>query len=73
MFEQPQRHDPVWRLPSTDRRHAPGSVLLFDPRRYRQHRGQFLYADRVFVGSVWTPFVRLRARVPRAADGGTEI
>ena len=56
-----------------DRKHSPGSLFLFDPRPYRQHRGQFLYADRVFLGSVWTPIVRVRPRRPRASDGGTEI
>jgi hypothetical protein len=73
MLDQPQRPDPFPRPPPTDRKHAPGSVFLFDPRPYRRHRGQFLYADRIFVGSVWTPFVRVRPRVPRASDGGTEI
>ena len=27
----------------------------------------------VFVGSVWTPLVRVRARLPRASEGSTEI
>jgi len=49
------------------------SVVIFDPRPYRRHRGRLLHADRLFVGPVWTPLVRVRARIPRAADGGTEI
>jgi hypothetical protein len=48
-------------------------MFIFDPRRYRQRRGQLIHADRVFVGPVWTPLVRIRARISRASDGGTEI
>lgn len=73
MRQQPQRGTAPYLREAGDRIHAPSSVFLFDPRPYRRHRGQFLYADRVFVGSVWTPFVRVRARLPRASDGGTEI
>jgi hypothetical protein len=49
------------------------AMVVFDPRRYRRHRGRLIYADRLFVGPVWTPLVRIRARLPRASDGGTEI
>jgi len=49
------------------------AVFVLDPRRYRRHRGLLLHADRVFLGPVWTPIVRVRARLPRAADGATEI
>jgi hypothetical protein len=49
------------------------SLLVFDPRRYNRHRGRLLHADRVFLGGMWTPIVRIRARLPRASDGGTEI
>ena len=47
--------------------------LAIDPRRYRHHVGQFVIARRVTVAGAWTPFVTVRARRPRAADGGTEI
>jgi hypothetical protein len=49
------------------------ALVIFDPRLYRRHRGRLIHADRVFVGPVWTPLVRIRARVSRASDGGTEI
>lgn len=49
------------------------SVLILDPRRYRRRGGHLLYADRVLLGSLWTPFVRVRVRYPRASEGGTEI
>ncbi len=48
-------------------------MLIVDPRRYQRHRGYLLLADRVYLGRMWTPLVRVRARLPRAADGGTEI
>jgi len=55
------------------RTEKPPTLLVLDPRRYRRHRGRLLHADRVFLGAFWTPLVRVRARVPRASDGGTEI
>jgi hypothetical protein len=48
-------------------------MFIFDPRLYRRHRGRLIHADRVFLGNVWTPVVRVRARLPRASDGSTEI
>src|SRR5438270_10934028 len=61
------------RWSSQDRGRKPPTLLMLDPRRYRHHRGQLLCADRVFVGAVWTPVVRVRARLPRASEGATEI
>ena len=56
------------------RRSAPSrAVVVVDIRPYRQHRGRLLHADRVYVGRLWTPLVRVRARRARAADGATEI
>lgn len=55
------------------RRRQQPSLIVIDPRRYRHHRGQLLLADRLCLGSVWTPFVRVRTRLPRASEGGTEI
>ena len=52
---------------------ASRAVLLVDIRPYRQHRGHLLHADRVYLGRLWTPLVRVRVRRARAADGGTEI
>jgi len=49
------------------------SVLVLDFRRYRRHRGRLLRADRVLLGGLWTPLVRVRVRHPRMADGATEI
>jgi len=49
------------------------TLFVLDPRAYRSHRGFFLHADRVFLGPLWTPVVRVRPRLPRASDGGTEI
>jgi hypothetical protein len=48
------------------------SLFAVDPRRYRRHRGALLVADRVYVRGMWTPLVRVRARVARASDGGGE-
>lgn len=56
-----------------DRTRNPPSLFVLDPRPYNRHRGRLLHADRVFLGSVWTPLVRVRARLPRASDGATEI
>jgi hypothetical protein len=56
-----------------DSQKRPPTMLVLDPRRYRRHRGHFLHADRVLIGGMWTPLVRVRARVPRACDGATEI
>jgi hypothetical protein len=59
--------------PLNDLRHRrPPSMLVLDPRAYRSHHGAVLYADRVYVGGYWTPFVRVRIRQPRASDGATE-
>ncbi|HET6817773.1 MAG TPA: hypothetical protein VFH66_11160 [Mycobacteriales bacterium] len=55
------------------RRQPARTVLLLDFRRYRTHRGQLLYADRILLAGRWTPVVRVRLRQPRAADGATEI
>jgi hypothetical protein len=49
------------------------AFLLVDVRPYRRHRGRLLHADRVFLGRLWTPLVRVRVRRARLADGGTEI
>jgi hypothetical protein len=74
MFDQPAEADDLrTRLTKDDRTRKAPTLLVLDPRPYRRHRGQFLYADRVFLGSVWTPVVRVRARLPRASDGATEI
>jgi hypothetical protein len=67
-IDHPQTSRPV-----EVRQRKPPTLFVFDPRRYRRHRGSLLFADRVFLGSVWTPLVRVRARWPRASDGGTEI
>jgi hypothetical protein len=56
-----------------DRTRNPPALFVLDPRPYNSHRGRLLHADRVFVGSVWTPLVRVRARLPRASEGSTEI
>lgn len=56
-----------------DRKRNPPALFVLDPRPYTQHRGRLLHADRVFLGSVWTPVVRVRARLPRASEGATEI
>jgi hypothetical protein len=58
---------------ATLRRKTPPSVVVFDPRRYRQRRGQLLMVDRVYVGPMWTPLVRVRLRQLRASDGATEL
>src|SRR3954464_4849435 len=55
-----------------DRKRNPPALFVLDPRPYNSHRGRLLHADRVFVGSVWTPLVRVRARLPRASEGSTE-
>lgn len=52
---------------------ASRAVLVVDVRPYRRHRGHLLYADRVYLGRLWTPLVRVRVRRARAADGATEI
>jgi hypothetical protein len=62
---------PVAALPPRTRQQP--SFIVIDLRRYRHHRGQLLLADRLCLGSVWTPFVRVRTRLPRASEGGTEI
>lgn len=49
------------------------SFVVVDVRGYRRHRGRWLIADRLYLRGWWTPFVRVRVRRPRAADGGTEI
>lgn len=56
-----------------DSRRRQRSVLILDPRRYRRRGGHLFYADRVLLGSLWTPFVRVRVRYSRASEGGTEI
>jgi len=74
MFDEPAEVDlRGTRRMHYDRRQKPPSLFVLDPRPYTRHRGQLLHADRVFLGSLWTPVVRVRARLPRASDGGTEI
>jgi hypothetical protein len=74
MFDEPAEVDHQWpRWTHDDRQRTPPTLFMLDLRRYRHHRGQLIHADRVFLGSVWTPVVRVRARLPRASDGGTEI
>ena len=57
---------------SPEEKSGPGIVVV-DPRRYRRHRGYLLRAERIYLGPVWTPLVRVHTRLPRASDGGTEI
>jgi hypothetical protein len=71
--ERSHVHDQRLRWTNDHRKRQPPALFVLDPRSYRRHRGQFLCADRVFVGSVWTPVVRVRARLPRASEGATEI
>lgn len=49
------------------------SLLFVDLRGYRRHLGRWIVADRMYLRGRWTPLVRVRVRVPRAADGGTEM
>ena len=64
---------PAVPMGAADRTATPRALLLVDFRRYRRHRGQLLLADRLYLGRLWTPVVRVRVRRARAADGGTEI
>ncbi|HVT21254.1 MAG TPA: hypothetical protein VHE57_07705 [Mycobacteriales bacterium] len=47
-------------------------IIVFDPRRYGHYRSSLLVAERLYCWGLWTPFVRVRARRARGADGGTE-
>jgi len=47
--------------------------FAIDPRPYRQRTGNLLITRRVTVAGAWTPFVAVRVRRLRAADGGTEL
>jgi hypothetical protein len=68
-----ESHLPRPRQPFADlRRRQPPTLVVLDPRGYRSRHGAVLYADRVYLGGVWTPFVRVRVRQPRASDGSTE-
>jgi hypothetical protein len=74
MFDEPAEVDQQrTRRMHYDRLRKPPAVFVLDPRLYAHHRGRLLHADRVFLGSVWTPVVRVRARLPRASEGATEI
>ena len=50
-----------------------GTLLVVDFRRYREHRGNLLWADRILLAGRWTPLVRVRVRHSRVSDGATEI
>lgn len=60
---------------SPERLRAPSTawqLVVLDPRPYALRVGPLLVRSRVRLGPLWTPLVRVRARLPRAADGGGE-
>jgi len=48
-------------------------LLAIDPRPYRHRIGNLFVTRRITVAGAWTPFVTVRIRRLRAADGGTEL